>query len=276
MQESLRRHSDVPIRTPEATSGVCAMGFNWVAVDRFFKLLIKTVEKYYLTANKSYNADKTGIMVNPKGLCKILATKGKQQVIVITSGERGETVTVEIYADFLPSTTTHIQTIKVQRIPEETKAISVNPKIEMTTPELESELFFDISKQGPSNDHETSSKFVSSKAIIPVPKIGDTTKRISRKTWKTAISTAFPYKTNLESHTKPSKKKAVPSTSARKRDSSSDSETSNAGCFYCGDSYSSSTEGWIACTMCLRWAHKCWVCIENDDDEAVLYCEHCK
>ncbi|KAF2897561.1 hypothetical protein ILUMI_08616 [Ignelater luminosus] len=64
-------------------------------------------------------------------------------------------------ADFLPSTTTDIQTIKVQHISEKTEAISVNPKIKETTPEPESELSFDNSKPGPSHDHETSFKFVS-------------------------------------------------------------------------------------------------------------------
>ncbi|XP_050313145.1 uncharacterized protein LOC126748156 [Anthonomus grandis grandis] len=72
------------------------MGFNKVAVGNFFNLLIETVDKYQLTADKISNVDETGVSVNPKGMSKIIATKGKRQVGALTSGERGETVTVQI------------------------------------------------------------------------------------------------------------------------------------------------------------------------------------
>lgn len=39
MQGFLNRHKDLSIRNPEATSGASAMGFNKVAVQKFFKLL---------------------------------------------------------------------------------------------------------------------------------------------------------------------------------------------------------------------------------------------
>ncbi|KAF2893077.1 hypothetical protein ILUMI_13096 [Ignelater luminosus] len=57
-------------------------------------------------------------------------------------------------ADFLPS-----------------KVTSANPKIKETTPEPESELSFDNSKPGLSNEHEASFIFISPKAITPVAKI---------------------------------------------------------------------------------------------------------
>ncbi|KAF2886717.1 hypothetical protein ILUMI_19456 [Ignelater luminosus] len=96
MQGFLRRHPDVSNRTPEATSRARAMDFNRVAVGQFFKLLTETVEKHHLTADKIYNSDETGITINPKGLSRILVTKGKRQVGALTSRERDEMVTVEI------------------------------------------------------------------------------------------------------------------------------------------------------------------------------------
>ena len=96
MEHFLRKHPTITLRKPEATSGARAMGFNKVAVNQFFGLLTSIIDKYQLTADKIYNCDETGITVNPKGHSKILALKGKRQVGVLTSAERGETVTIEI------------------------------------------------------------------------------------------------------------------------------------------------------------------------------------
>lgn len=92
----LKRHPELSIRKPEATSGNRARGFNKVAVSQFFKLLGELVEKYQFTAERIFNVDETGVTANPKGTSKITATKGRQQVGALTSGERGELVTAEI------------------------------------------------------------------------------------------------------------------------------------------------------------------------------------
>ena len=54
------------------------------------------MDKYKLTADRIFNVDETGVSVNPKRMSKIIATKGKRQVGALSSGEKGETVTVEI------------------------------------------------------------------------------------------------------------------------------------------------------------------------------------
>ncbi|KAF2895381.1 hypothetical protein ILUMI_10793 [Ignelater luminosus] len=190
MQWFLRRHSDVSTRTPLATFRPRAMGFNRVAVATKGKRQVgaltsrerrETVTvKIWLLATGAYMPFIDGIVPrrwvqsNPGRIVtlqqstKLFSEAYLKAVTMLTTingfkkiGVWPFDINVFADADFLPSSTTDIQTIEVQHIPEETEAISVNPKIKETTPEPESELSFDNSKPGPSNDHETSLKFVS-------------------------------------------------------------------------------------------------------------------
>ncbi|XP_069698806.1 uncharacterized protein [Periplaneta americana] len=92
----MARHPDLSMRKPEGTSGARAMGFNKVAVSQFFALLAHVIDENKLTGAQIYNCDETGMTVVPKQHSKIIATKGQRQVGVLTSAERGNTVTVEI------------------------------------------------------------------------------------------------------------------------------------------------------------------------------------
>lgn len=91
-----RRHPEVKLRKPEATSATRAAAFNKVNVTKFFDLLKTVVDKYKFTASTIYNCDETGVTVIPKHRSKILALKGRKQVGVLTSAERGNTVTIEV------------------------------------------------------------------------------------------------------------------------------------------------------------------------------------
>ena len=88
----LKRHPELSIRQPEATSLNRATGFNKVYVNRFFNLLKFILEKNLITPNIFYNVHETGITcVQKPG--KVIAKNDTKQVGRITSVERGKTVT---------------------------------------------------------------------------------------------------------------------------------------------------------------------------------------
>jgi len=89
----LARHSDLAIRTPEATSLGRAVGFNRPCVEKFFELYKAELEKHPYSASNIYNMDETGLTVVHKPR-KVLAKKGMKQVGRVTSGEKGETTTI--------------------------------------------------------------------------------------------------------------------------------------------------------------------------------------
>ncbi|XP_050301550.1 uncharacterized protein LOC126739781 [Anthonomus grandis grandis] len=171
----------------------------------------------------------------------------------------------------------------------ETQLLEIN-LVKEKTPEP-----IDISKPGRSKDSEVSFKLVSPEGIIQIPKIKQTKKRVSRRRGNTAILSSSPYKNELEEAEQkknknskgktlvkknlapsPKKKKISKASMILKNNDSSGSEVSDAECLYCGDFYSSSTEGWLACSMCHHWAHNSCAGFEDEDDKAVLVCELCK
>lgn len=92
----LSRHKNqLSLRTPENTSISRAMGFNKVAVNKFFDLLESLYLKYKFSPNDIYNVDETGITTVPTKPSKVLALRGKKQVGALTSAERGTLVTAE-------------------------------------------------------------------------------------------------------------------------------------------------------------------------------------
>lgn len=78
MYSFMKRHPDLFLGQPEATSAARASGFNQVAVSKFFALLTEVVDKNKLTASQIFNVDETGITCVPKSQSKVIACRGRR------------------------------------------------------------------------------------------------------------------------------------------------------------------------------------------------------
>ena len=105
----LARHSNLSVRQAEAVSIQRAQGFNKPKVDRFYAVL-KTIMfsndgQQKVPASNIYNVDESGFTICQKP-GKIVASKGKHNVGMLTSAEKGKTVTTVCCAsatgDYVP------------------------------------------------------------------------------------------------------------------------------------------------------------------------------
>ena len=92
----LTRHPEITPRTPEATSAARARGFNREIVRQFFDMYETVTDNYQFPPQNIYNVDETGITTVQGNAGKVLAMKGRRQVGCLTSGERGQLVTVVV------------------------------------------------------------------------------------------------------------------------------------------------------------------------------------
>lgn len=91
----MERHKDLSIRKAEGMSGNRARGMNREEVNKYFELLesILLENKLFDKPGQLFNMDESGLQLNNKP-SKVVAAKGSRDVHVITSSEKGETVTV--------------------------------------------------------------------------------------------------------------------------------------------------------------------------------------
>ncbi|CAH0727622.1 unnamed protein product, partial [Brenthis ino] len=131
--------------------------------------------------------------------------------------------------------------------------------------------------------------------IMPVPKENRTSKRVSKQRGKTAIITESPYKNELLAIKKTAelkeqkkrvakdlklksikqKKRKVLTKKGSKSSAEEYADAEDAECIYCGYLWSESTEGWIRCLKCSRWAHYSCAGEDEKDEEATHLCALC-
>ena len=93
LRSFLKRHPQLSLRAPQATSISRIVGFNKPKVDRFFSLYGDELSKCQFQAKDIWNMDESGI-TNVHIPAKVVASKGRRQISKITSGEKGRTVIV--------------------------------------------------------------------------------------------------------------------------------------------------------------------------------------
>ena len=94
--KSFKDRHNLSIRKPEPTSTGRASAFNNHNVKEYFNNLGTVLEKYHFTPDRIFNLDETGVTTVQKPKA-VVAAIGTKSVGSITSGERGELVTV-VYA----------------------------------------------------------------------------------------------------------------------------------------------------------------------------------
>ena len=89
----MQRHTNLAVRTPEATSLSRCTSFNKKNVGDFFTNLQSVMQKYSFAPEAIYNVDETALMTVQKPP-RIISERGLKQVGQVTSAERGQHITM--------------------------------------------------------------------------------------------------------------------------------------------------------------------------------------
>lgn len=89
-----QRNPSLSLRTPESTSAARACAFNKPQIEKYFKLLDTVLQEHNIKPKNIYNVDEAGLTTVPSKNIKILATRGRKQVGILSSAERGQHFTI--------------------------------------------------------------------------------------------------------------------------------------------------------------------------------------
>ena len=95
LRSFLERNRDLSVRKSEGVSLARARGMNRKDVANYFELLENTLQENLLLDKPGsiFNMDETGLQLNNRPE-HVIAEKGSKNIAAVTSGEKGETVTV--------------------------------------------------------------------------------------------------------------------------------------------------------------------------------------
>ncbi|XP_063226226.1 uncharacterized protein LOC134533020 isoform X1 [Bacillus rossius redtenbacheri] len=91
----MERNVNLSLRKAEGISVLRAQGMNREEVNKYFDLLTATLQEHGLMGKPGnvFNVDESGLQLNNKP-DKVIAVKGSKDLHVLTSGEKGETISV--------------------------------------------------------------------------------------------------------------------------------------------------------------------------------------
>lgn len=192
-------------------------------------------------------------------------------------------------ADFLPSEPTNrlIEADNKSEPTASTSTVQINP-----LPSTSSTMNATATEPSASTSYPN----VSPANVCAVPKVQTKEKRKTyRKKGRAVILTSSPYQKELHDSIEKLKRKAQTfkegvnlmkepkakkkliftkkkGNNMKKAVKTGDSDTN---CLYCNDLYSRSTEGWVACGFCYKWAHNSCAGVDSEDDETPHICKNC-
>lgn len=146
LKSFLERNPEIVLRQAEGLSIERAKGLNRAEVAKFFDLLTTVLTENNLLGkpDRIFNMDETGVQLNNKP-GKVLAKKGARAVKSLTSGEKGETITVVACCNAIGNFLPPVLIIKgVNKKPEFEEGLPPGSKVYMQKKSayISSELFY--------------------------------------------------------------------------------------------------------------------------------------